>query len=191
MAALTKDRNTPRRAGERLALPVAAATTIYAGALVARNASGDAVPAANTAGLVVVGRAEAQADNSAGAAGALMVEVQTGLFAYAHAGLTRADIGKTVYVADDQTVTLTPGNRVVAGVLVDVDDDGAWVLIGPAQPLTQAAAQAAIATADAGAASNPPTQAEVNAVIDLANETKAVVNGLLTKLEAARLLASA
>lgn len=191
MAALTQDRNTPRRAGELVALPVAAATIIYAGGMVATDADGNAVPAANTAGLVVVGRAEARADNSSGVAGALMVEVQTGLFAYAHVGLTRADIGKLVYVADDQTVTLAVGNRVVAGVLVDVDDDGAWVRLLPAQPLTQAAVQAAIATADAGAASNPPTQAEVNAVIDLANETKAVVNGLLTKLQAARLLASA
>lgn len=191
MAALTKDRNTPRRAGERVSLPVEAATKLYAGAMIARNADGRAVPAANTAGLVVVGRAEHQADNSAGAAGDLTIEIQTGLFAYAHGGLTRADIGKTVYAADDQTVTLTPGNRVVAGVLVDVDDQGAWVRIGPEAPMTPADAQAAIATADAAvAAGASPTKAEFDAVVALTNETKAVVNGLLTKLAAARLLAS-
>lgn len=190
MAALTQDRNTPRRDGQLVALPQEANTRIYAGALVARNGNGRAVPAADTAGLVVIGRAEAQFNNTDGAAGALTVTAGRGVFAYSHSGLTQADIGKTVYAADDQTVTLTPGNRVVAGVLVDVDEDGAWVWLVPPQPVVGGAAQADVATADAGAASNPPTQAEVNAIKNLANETKAVLNGLLSKLRAAGLIAT-
>jgi len=133
MAALTADRNTPRRDGESISLPVAASKKIYAGALVARDASGYATPGATATTLLGVGRAEAQADNSSGAAGAISVDVERGVFRFANSSgadeITRADIGGDCYIVDDQTVAKTNGTstRSVAGKVFDVDSSGVWV----------------------------------------------------------------
>ena len=60
MAALTSSRNTPEMSdfGRMQMYPVEANTTVYLGSMVALNANGNAVPAASTAGLRLVGRAE-------------------------------------------------------------------------------------------------------------------------------------
>lgn len=133
--ALTKDRNTFQRTGETVAHPVAAATKIYAGALVVLNASGQAEPGTTALGKTAVGRAEAQVDNTAGIAGAIQVEVRRGVFKYnnfAADSINRQDIGKTCYVVDDETVGKTDatGTRSPAGKVVDVDGNGVWVEIG-------------------------------------------------------------
>lgn len=189
MAPLTQDRNTPRREGLLLEPRIEANVKIFAGSIVARNSNGRAVPAADTAGLVVIGRAESLVDNTGGAAEALPVPVSRGLFAYEHAGLTRADIGKPVFVADDQTVALTSANSVPAGVLLDVDEHGAWVALG--QHERAAAAQTDTAAADAAVAAGAnPTKAEFDVVVALVNELKSDFNGLLTKLRAAQLIAT-
>jgi len=131
--ALTADRNTPRRDGSIVTLPVAAAKLIYSGALVARDASGNATPGATATTLIGVGRAEARADNSAGSAGDISVDVRKGVFRFANSAsadqLTRADIGASCYIVDDQTVAKTNGSstRSVAGTVFDVDPDGVWV----------------------------------------------------------------
>ncbi|MEJ2183387.1 MAG: hypothetical protein P8Y66_07670 [Nitrospirota bacterium] len=132
MAALTEDRNTPRREGRVLSLPVAGGETIYAGALVALNAGGYAAPGATATGLRGLGRAEARADNSSGADSALSVDVQKGVFRFANDGadpVGRADIGTDCYIVDDQTVARTDGagTRSVAGRVMDVDAEGVWV----------------------------------------------------------------
>ena len=69
MTALTADRNTPRRVNEVFEAPVAAAVKIFAGALVALDASGDAIPGAVSTTITGFGRAEETVDNTAGAAG--------------------------------------------------------------------------------------------------------------------------
>jgi len=45
--------------------------------------------------------------------------------------ITRADIGTTAYVADDQTVKKAAGTPAApaAGIVVDVDAEGVWVRI--------------------------------------------------------------
>lgn len=136
MAALTIDRNTPERSGDKFSFPVAASTKIYAGSICALNASGYAVPGSIATTLIAVGRAEEQTDNSAGAAGALSVPVKRGVFRFGNSTsadlIGRANIGSNCYIVDDQTVALTNGTntRSVAGVIVDVDDVGVWVRIG-------------------------------------------------------------
>ncbi|MBI5328860.1 MAG: hypothetical protein HZB80_11330 [Deltaproteobacteria bacterium] len=133
MAALTQDRNTARRDGKELSLPVAAAKKIYAGSLVARDANGYATPGATATTLLGIGRAEEQADNTAGAGGALSVKVAKGVFKFANTAgadlITIADIGNDCYIVDDQTVTKTDGTgtRSIAGKVFDVDSDGVWV----------------------------------------------------------------
>lgn len=139
--ALTADRLTPQMGTEPipsvLSLPVAASTLIYAGALVAVNASGYAVPAstpaAGAAHLQVVGRAEKQADNSAGSAGAISVTVQQGVFRWKNSSSTNAivaaDVGRDCFAVDDETVARTSnlGARSHAGRVMLVDSSGVWV----------------------------------------------------------------
>lgn len=126
MAALTADRNTRRRDGDLFSFEAAAA--IYAGAMVALNAEGKAVPATAT-GKVCVGVAQHYA-----AAGE-QVRVRRGVCNFEDAAddtaLSRADIGATVYVADDQTVKKAAGSPAapVAGIVADVDAEGVWVKI--------------------------------------------------------------
>lgn len=132
MAALTKNRSTPE------CIPTLrqfeAAGEIYAGALVALNSSGKAVPASDTAGLRVLGRAETRAKTGE------MVTVKSGCFLFKNsteaAAIAHADIGNVCYVADDQTVAKTGGtNSIVAGLVYDVENKGVWVLVG-VQPVT-------------------------------------------------------
>jgi hypothetical protein len=133
--ALTGDRNTAERSGVDLSLPVAAATKIWAGALVVL-AAGYAKGGVNGVGLIAVGRAEEQVDNNAGADGELTVRVKRGVFRYANSGggdaIAAAQIGSVCYIVDDQTVAKTSdtGARSRAGRVVDVDAQGVWVEVG-------------------------------------------------------------
>ncbi len=121
MSALTQPRDTIERVPS--ARRFVAGATIYSGALVAVNAAGEAVPASDTAGLKVVGRAEHSAAENA------TILVRTGCFAYDGTDMTRADVGATAYVADDQTVSKSGGtNSIVAGRVFDVDEDGVWII---------------------------------------------------------------
>jgi len=132
MAALTEDRPTPQRSGVDFVDPVAAAATIYAGALVVLDASGNAAPGSTATGLKARGVALERSDNSAGAAGAQVVRSRAGVFRFATADITRANIGGTAYIVDDQTVAATDGTatRSAAGTVVDVDASGVWIRIG-------------------------------------------------------------
>lgn len=133
MAALAADRQTPNRGGSELSLPVAANTKIYAGAMVAVNASSLAVPGAVSTTLRGVGVATEQADNTGGAASAINVKVRRGVWRMANSSagdlIALKDIGANCYMVDDQTVALTNGGstRSIAGVIRDVDTAGVWV----------------------------------------------------------------
>lgn len=130
MTALTKDRNTARRSGDEYSHPVAASTKIFAGSLVALNATGYAAPGSAVATLKSPGRAEEQVDNSAGANGAKTVTVSKGTFKWANHGtntLNRTHIGSTCYIEDDQTVGSSATGKSAAGTVMQIDSDGVWV----------------------------------------------------------------
>jgi hypothetical protein len=133
MTALTADRNTPRAEGDIQSFPVLAATKVYAGSIVVLDSSGWAKPAVTATGLVCVGRAESQADNSSGANGAINVDVRFGTFRFGNSTgsdeITKAEIGDDCYLVDDQTVAKTDGTstRSVAGKVIQVDAQGVWV----------------------------------------------------------------
>ena len=134
MAALTKDRNTPARAGEVITgVPVAGAAKIYAGAMVVMD-GGYAKAAVKEAGKLVLGRAEEFVDNTGGMAGDLKITVRRGVFRWENAAGNNAaaagDIGKSEYIADDQTVTKTAAGSTAVGKILGVDDDGVWVVTG-------------------------------------------------------------
>jgi hypothetical protein len=128
MTALTADRNTPRREGLSFQDPIAAGAAIFAGAMYALDATGNAVTA-TAAGPAV--RAVAQTAAIA-ANGDTVVEGRRGVFRFENdtgAGqLTRAAIGAKAFVLDDGTVS--SAGTAVAGIVLDVDDVGVWVEIG-------------------------------------------------------------
>ncbi len=102
--ALTADRNTTYCDGVEIAVPVAAATKIYAGSLVMANSSGYAVPGADTAGAKFLGVALQYVDNSSGGNGAKTVVVRRrGIFDFKGSGLTAAMLGDTMCLVDDET----------------------------------------------------------------------------------------
>lgn len=131
---LAADRNTPMKDGELVSVPVAASVKIYAGALVAASATGYATPGATATTLTYLGRAEEMVDNTGGGAGAKSVLVRRKkAFKWKNSGtdaVTQAELGKTCYIVDDQTVSKTNagGNtQSAAGKVAGVDSDGVWV----------------------------------------------------------------
>ncbi len=141
MAALTADRFTDRKGGQRENLrsfPVAAATQIYKGSLVMLNASGDLVPGATATGQTAVGVALQNVDNTGGAAGAERCEVSTAPAGFDTAtgggdDIDGGDIGAVCYIVDDQTVGLTDGGttRSEAGTVFDIGDSGEVFVLPP------------------------------------------------------------
>jgi hypothetical protein len=136
MAALTTDRKYKIRAGgthKAETYKIAAATTIYNGAVVAFNAAGYLVPASDTAALVCVGIAQSRVANT-GAAGDKEVTVLSGIrtnLNNAAGAITIASLGRKVYAADDNSVTTAAiaTNDLLVGVCDCIDADGVWVFI--------------------------------------------------------------
>lgn len=135
MSALAADRNTPfKKKGNAFRMKVKASTTIYDGALVAvTSGTGYAIPAADTASLIVMGVASSKGDNSAGADGAVEIDVETGVFKFDVSSVTIANVGQNATMVDDHTVGVAAGttNDIVVGKILDIDaDGGAWVQVG-------------------------------------------------------------
>lgn len=124
-----------RDEGGIVAFDVAASTHIYRGAAVAINPASGLVRGA-TAGEtpdIRAGIAREECDNSSGAAGAKNVEVYTeGEFLLTSSGLAQTDVGLLVYWSDDQTVTKTATNNVLAGRITKfVSATQVWVKLLP------------------------------------------------------------
>lgn len=130
MSKLSENRNTPELHVDAVKYHYerTADGEIYAGSLVGQNSAGNAVAAADTANLVVLGRAE----NSAVAGEKVVAKKGCFLFENGEGSeaLTVADIGKDCYIVDDQTVGKIGGtNKIKAGKIIDVTADGVAVLI--------------------------------------------------------------
>ncbi|NBB51496.1 hypothetical protein GVN24_24735 [Rhizobium sp. CRIBSB] len=135
-------------ATRRFSVPVAAGVTILQSALVilddgfARPArvgqGGDtAAQAADALTHVCVGVALEGVTGGA-ANGDVSVEVERDCFGFVNSSagdlITRADIGKSAFIVDDQTVAKTSASstRARAGVIEDVTPEAVWVSIGKA-----------------------------------------------------------
>jgi hypothetical protein len=132
MAACSADRKTTYREGLELEFPVKGATCIFGGSMVAVDSTGYAIPAANAAGLKLVGIAMEQADNRSGANGSLSIRVRTvGAFKFSATSITQANIGADMYVVDDQTFDdVDPGQGIKCGKLVKyVSATEGWIKI--------------------------------------------------------------
>lgn len=106
MTTLAADKPRSYLLGDFIHLPMVAADILYKGAAVGDNGSGYARPL--VAGDPFRGFADYQADNSAGAAGAIDVRVRTaGRIELPITDLAITDVGKDVYASDDDSFTLT------------------------------------------------------------------------------------
>jgi hypothetical protein len=186
MSAATFPIDTPSRPGHSVSLPVYTNTNIYAGTLVALNATGYAVPASDTAALVVVGRAEFDALNNPGASGAINVTVGIGCYRFTNDvtnPVTATQVGQQVFVLDNQTVTAVSNNWIPAGVMLGIeadDETGVWVDTSRATP--------AIGALTAGVLVQTSAANGTDAAVDLAtsealaNALKATVNAIVTDI---------
>lgn len=136
MSALTADRTVPaskiiEHGRHFVDFPVAASTIIYAGGFVGINAAGDLVrhapedltSAQGTHRFVGIAQ---QHINSQSAAGDALCSVLTeGIFTHALSSAIKADVGKSVYVTDDQTIALTGACSIdVIGKIINLDSAG-------------------------------------------------------------------
>lgn len=136
MVALTADRNTPRAEGDERSGTLGANQTVFAGALVMRNATGDLVKGAAATGAFGAGMALERMSSTI--AGVTALRYRPGIFRFANSAagdlITKADVGTVCYVVDDQTVAKTSGTntRSPAGVVEFLDPQGVWVRIDEA-----------------------------------------------------------
>ena len=138
MTAQTADRNFIRQEGEVFKQALAA-VKVFAGALLMRNATGYLTKGQTALGLIGAGVAIEQVDNSGGSAGDKSVSFRKDVFRFVNSAsadaITIADIGKVCFAVDDQTVAKTNGRtnglatRSPAGIIIDVDTLGVWVLV--------------------------------------------------------------
>jgi hypothetical protein len=115
MTTLAANKSRAFELGTRNHIPVIAADIIYEGAAVGIvDATGHARPLANPDRFA--GFAEEKADNSAGAAAAIYVQVvKAGEIELAVTGAVITDVGQPVYATDDDTFTFLPTAAVFVG----------------------------------------------------------------------------
>jgi hypothetical protein len=138
--ALSEVRNTTQRDPHCLMSgPIAASVTIYAGSLVVMDTSGYFRPGRASTTDVAIGCARETYDNASGAAAALTVTCDVGVFHWDNSAdgdaiTLAAHKGSIVYVVDDDQVAATSNSnaRIPAGTVVDVDSTGVWVATGAA-----------------------------------------------------------
>ena len=126
--ALTKNREVDHYVDQELrTLGAGAAKNIFKGALLGLSTGGYAQPL--VAGDPFVGIAYEEANNSAGANGALAVRIYTmGDFAFPLAGATVAHIGRPVFASADDTLTFTGAGNSYVGIVQEVPASGEIVL---------------------------------------------------------------
>lgn len=123
MVALIKDTNRIYELGDINEVPVKGGVIIYQGATVGANATGYAKPL--QAGDLFLGFAEEPANNSSGSDGAKNVRIKKrGSVLLDIAGVTLADVNKSVYATDDNTFTLVLTGAVYVGKISRIDASG-------------------------------------------------------------------
>jgi len=126
--ALTANRDVDHYIDQELrTFQVAAAKRIFKGGFVGLTAAGYAQPL--VAGDPFVGIAYEEADNSAGANGAISVRVYTlGDFGLALGAATIAHVGRPVFASADDTLTFTGAGNSYVGLVQDVPSSGQIIL---------------------------------------------------------------
>lgn len=139
MSAATEDRLTSWRNSQKQNVGVSAGQEIISGTLVCYAADGYLADGADTASYVFAGVADESVDNSAGADGDENCEIYVyGQFKFAAQGLAITDVGKRLYLVDNQTVATEDDadvdNYVYVGRLAEyISATECWVEIEPHQ----------------------------------------------------------
>ncbi len=124
----------------KIDMAVTATKHVKAGGMVMLVPAGTCEPGATGTGNVCLGVAQADYDNTDSLSPAPVAHLDTGNFSFFQTGttITKAHIGTTLYMADDQTVTLSSSGNSPAGTMVALDDDGTSpiVAISPLLPIT-------------------------------------------------------
>jgi predicted RecA/RadA family phage recombinase len=159
-------------------LPVLGTSTIYRGSAVG-DSSGYSRPL--VAGDSFRGFADAKVDNLTGASGAKNVDVITEGYAQVTlASVAITDVGKPVYMSDDETFTLTQGsNSLVGSVYRYVAANTCVIKFGDNKTLQASAVSTTAVTAVATTAASLAgygftTQAQADAIV-------ASLNAVITK----------
>ena len=123
------DRTGNERLGNmNIVIPVAAKTVLMENTIVAVGVDGYAVSGTKAEGLIAAGRVERLADNGAGEAGDISVEVRRGTFVWDNDGTIKStDVLKECYIAGSTSVTITADGASPAGIILAVDEDGVTV----------------------------------------------------------------
>lgn len=128
--AATRDRALKQRTNDRYGYPVLAGVRIFGKTVGGITANQEAVPAGHANCVKIIGLSEEHADNRDGATGDVMLNFLKGTHQFPVAAATVANIGATVYAADDDTLRLTNASvpaELPAGKLEAIDADGVWV----------------------------------------------------------------
>mgnify|MGYP000234545692 CR=1 FL=1 len=126
MVALSADRNTALKQGDLRSGLVGAATKIFKGSIVMRNAAGYLIKGATATGSFGVGIAQSLADNTLGANGALSVNWRPGVAYLANLVADPClvtDIGAKCWIVDDQTVAKTNGTATITSGVATCNTD--------------------------------------------------------------------
>lgn len=119
---------------------VTATKHVKAGGMVMLVAAGTVEPGAAGTGNVCLGVSQSDVDNSLSLSPAPSAHIETGIWSMFQTGttITKSHVGTTVYMADDQTVTLSDSGNSPAGTCVGIDDDGTSVLVAmsPVLPIS-------------------------------------------------------
>jgi len=165
MTALAQDKSLEYTDGVELDFEVYQSETIYGGSFVCVRADGYAVPGDDASGLIFMGIAKEQVDNSSGSSGDKSVVLRRrGLVkAILDTAISIANVGDNVFLVDDQTVDLAANvdNNIFCGIIAGyIDTTHAWIDIEPAirqadvathiADTTEAHAASAISIEDAG-----------------------------------------
>lgn len=161
MTTLAADKIRAFETGKINSLPMIAADIIYEGAMVGDDGNGLARPL--VAGDPFRGVALRKADNSAGAASAKRVEVDTDCYIELPiTSLAITDVGKDVFASDDDTFTLTQSTNTRIGYV------HRWVSTGVG--IVRCVANRGVITEVAAASGgDAPTEAEFNAAVTAIN----------------------
>jgi hypothetical protein len=123
---LTQAIERMRKNGNRIVNgKVAASAVIYSGALLAFNATGFVVNAADTVGFQFAGIAAGNADATGKADGEVTIAIDYDTTLYIpFATATQADVGKLVYAIAEDVIALSSVNITVMGKITYYDSDG-------------------------------------------------------------------
>ena len=129
---LTAGRNTPRKDGFIISMPMGSGSEIFAGALVCTNKHGFAVKGSTATDLTYQGRADEHVINTGANGESTIMVRRKQAFLYKNEATDLVDqsaMGKDCYIVDDETVAHTNGGdtRSVAGIVIGIEANGVWV----------------------------------------------------------------